>query len=107
MADMGIRSIVVKKFNHHSDKPISEEKNNIIDRNFEATSINQKWCTDITYINTLKDGWTYLASVMDLFSKKIIDYAYGKSMTAELAIQAVKNACLNVKITEGIIYIAT
>jgi len=103
MADMGIRSIVVKKFNHHSDKPISEEKNNIIDRNFEATSINQKWCTDITYINTLRDGWTYLASVMDLFSKKIIGYAYGKSMTAELAIQAVKNACLNVKITEGII----
>jgi transposase len=55
MADMGIRSIVVKKFNYHSDKPVSEEKANIIDRDFEATNINQKWCTDITYINTLRD----------------------------------------------------
>jgi transposase len=103
MADMGIRSIVVKKFNHRSDKPTSEEKDNIINRDFEATNINQKWCTDITYINTVKDGWTYLASVMDLYSKKIIGYAYGISMTAELAVKAVENACINVKTTEGII----
>jgi transposase InsO family protein len=103
MADMGIRSIVVKKFKYHSDKPVSEEKNNIINRDFEATDINQKWCTDITYIHTLRDGWTYLASVMDLFSRKIIGYAYGTSMTAELAVKAVENACLNVKTTEGII----
>ncbi|MDD4112292.1 MAG: IS3 family transposase [Herbinix sp.] len=60
-------------------------------------------CTDITYIHTLRDGWTYLASVMDLFSRKIIGYAYGTSMTAELAVKAVENACLNVKTTEGII----
>jgi len=103
MAEMGIRSIVAKKFNHYSNKPVSEEKDNIINRDFEATNINQKWCTDITYINTLKDGWTYLASVMDLYSKKIIGYAYGISMTAELAIKAIDNACLNVKTTEGII----
>ena len=40
---------------------------------------------------------------MDLFSKKIIGYAYGTSMTADLAVKAVENACLNVKVTEGII----
>ena len=74
-----------------------------MDRDFSTTSINQKWCTDITYIYTIKDGWTYLASVMDLYSKKIIGYAYHTSMTAELAIKAVENACLNVKKTEGII----
>ncbi|WP_442855634.1 DDE-type integrase/transposase/recombinase [Butyrivibrio sp. NC3005] len=34
--------------------------------------IKQKWFTDITYIHTKKDGWTYLASVMDLYSRKII-----------------------------------
>lgn len=49
----------------------------------------------------LKEGWTYLASVMDLCSRKIIGYAYGTTMTAELAVQAVKNACLNVKDTKG------
>lgn len=51
----------------------------------------------------LKEGWTYLASVMDLCSRKIIGYAYGTSMTAELAVQAVKNARVNVKETKGII----
>jgi len=103
MADMGIRSIVVKKFKYHSDKPVSEEKDNIINRDFETTDINQKWCTDITYIHTLRDGWTYLASVMDLFSRKIIGYAYGTSMNADLVVKAIENACLNVKTTEGII----
>lgn len=55
------------------------------------------------YIHVLKEGWTYLASVMDLCSRKIIGYDYGTSMTADLAVQAVKNACLNVKDTERII----
>ncbi len=50
-----------------------------------------------------KEGWTYLASVMDLCSRKIIGYAYGTSMTAELAVEAVKNACLNVRDTKGTI----
>ncbi len=86
-----------------ASKPIFKEKGNAINRDFETANINQKWCTDITYINTLRDGWTYLASVMDLFSRKIIGYAYGTSMTAELAVKAVENACLNVKTTEGII----
>ena len=40
---------------------------------------------------------------MDLYDRKIIGYAYGRTMTAELALEAVKNACLNVSNTEGII----
>lgn len=103
MSKLGLRSIVVKKYHHHSSKNNVEEKENILDRNFETTNINQKWCTDITYIHVLKEGWTYLASVMDLYSKKIIGYAYGTTMNAELAVEAVKNACLNVKSTKGII----
>ena len=103
MSDMGIRSIVTKKFRYHSEKVTSESKENILNRDFNTTGINQKWCTDITYIHTVRDGWTYLASVMDLHSKKIIGYAYDTTMSAEMAVRAVKNACLNVKVTEGII----
>ena len=40
---------------------------------------------------------------MDFYSKKIIGWAYGTSMTADLAIKAVENACLNVNNTAGII----
>ena len=103
MSSMGLRSIVVKKFRPHSSKSNVEEKDNLLNREFKASGINQKWCTDITYIHTLKDGWTYLASVMDLYSKKIIGYSYGTSMTAELAVKALENACISVKNTEGII----
>ena len=78
-------------------------KVNILKRDFETETINQKWCTDITCIHVQKEGWTYLASVMDLCSRKIIGYAYGTSMTAELAVKAVENACLNVRDTKGII----
>ena len=104
MAEQGLRSIVVKKYNHHANHgTVPDDKVNILKRDFEAESINQKWCTDITYIHVLKEGWTYLASVMDLCSRKIIGYAYGTSMTAELAVEAVKNASLNVRNTKGII----
>ena len=94
MTTMGLRSIVVKKFRPNSSKSTVDGKGNIINRNFKASDINEKWCTDITYIHTSKDGWTYLASVMYLYSKKIIGYAYGTSMTAELAVKAVENACI-------------
>lgn len=103
MSAINIRSIVVKKFRYHSEKVTSDDKENILNRDFKTTSINQKWCTDITYIYTIKDGWTYLASVMDFHSKKIIGYAYDTSMTAELAVKAIKNACINVKDTKGIV----
>lgn len=104
MSKQGLRSVVIKKYNRQQNQgKAPEDKENLLKRDFAADTINQKWCTDITYIHVLKEGWTYLASVMDLYSRKIIGYAYGTSMTAELALEAVKNACLNVKNTEGII----
>ncbi|MGL5254005.1 MAG: DDE-type integrase/transposase/recombinase, partial [Brevinema sp.] len=75
----------------------------ILNRDFTTTTINEKWVTDITYIHVLNECLIYLASVMDLHDRKIIGWSYGKSITAELALQAVKNACLNVKDTKGII----
>jgi transposase len=103
MLSLGLRSIVIKKYRHYSNYQKVKEQENILKQDFSVTGINQKWCTDITYIYTLKDGWTYLASVMDLYSRKIIGWAYDTSMTAELAVKAVQNACLNVPKTEGII----
>ncbi len=71
MAGQGLRSIVVKKYDHHADHgTVPDDKVNIFKRDFEAKTINEKWCTDITYIHVQKEGWTYLASVMDLCSRK-------------------------------------
>ena len=59
---------------------------------YQNQQYNEKWVTDITYIHTIKDGWCYLASVMDLYSRKIIGHAMSKSIDTDIAIQAVKNA---------------
>ncbi|WP_324826010.1 IS3 family transposase [Sinanaerobacter sp. ZZT-01] len=103
METLGIRSIVIKIYRHYSNQNSIIEKENILKQDFTATAINQKWCTDITYIHTQKNGWTYLASVMDFYSKKIIGWAFDTTMSAELAVKAINNACLNVKNSEGII----
>lgn len=92
MKKLGIRSIITRKFRPMPSKQKIEEKENVLNRDFEAKTINKKWVTDITYIHTIRDGWCYLASVMDLYSKKIIGYAMSKSIDTDLALQAVKNA---------------
>lgn len=103
MHQMKIRSIVIKKFRYYAKSAPVPDNPNLLQGDFLTTGINQKWCTDITYIHTQKQGWTYLASVMDLHTRKILGYAYGIHMNSELAIKALKNAALNVKDTSGII----
>jgi len=57
MAKQGLRSVVVKKYNHHaSHGTVPDDKENILKHDFETETINQKWCTDITYIHVQKEG---------------------------------------------------
>ena len=72
MREMNLYAITVKKYKHSSSKKVVEGLENVLNRDFTTISINEKWGGDITYIHTLKDGWCYLASVLDLHSKKII-----------------------------------
>lgn len=92
MNKLGIKSIIIKKYQPISSKSKIEARENVLKRDFSTNTINEKWVTDITYIHTIKDGWCYLASVMDLYSRKIIGYTMSKSIDTDLAIQAVKNA---------------
>ena len=75
----------------HSSKKVIEGLENVLKRDLTTTSINEKWVGDITYIHTIKDGWCYLTSVLDLHSKKIIGYTFGKRITNNLVAKALKN----------------
>lgn len=88
----GIRSIITRKYRPASSASQIEERDNLLEQDFETTTINEKWVADITYIHTLKNGWCYLASVLDLHTKKIVGYSFSKSMTTELVLQALTNA---------------
>ena len=104
MRKLCIKIIVIKKYQYSKNQgTVPDDKENILNRDFEADTVFKKLVTDITYIHVVNEGWTYLASVMDLYDRKIIGWSYGKNITAELATQAVKNACLNIPDTEGII----
>ncbi|MCT2536221.1 IS3 family transposase [Aquibacillus koreensis] len=104
MKKAGIRSIIVKKFRPTPSKETVIERDNILKQDFNTTNINQKWVGDITYINTLRDGWCYLASVMDLHTKKIIGYAFSRSMTTELVLKALDNAYITQQPNDGVVF---
>ena len=66
MKVLGIKSIIVKKFNHNGNKKVDDtNKENLLAQDFKAEKPGEKWVGDITYIYTRETGWTYLAIVMD------------------------------------------
>jgi putative transposase len=64
---------------------------NLLDRNFIADQPNQKWAGDITYI-WMREGWLYLAVILDLHSRRVIGWAVSNRMKRDLAIRALKMA---------------
>ena len=98
------KSCTVKKYkattNSKHQHPVSE---NVLDRQFKVDKPNQSWVTDITYIPT-NEGWLYLASVMDLYSRKIVGWAMDKSMSKEFVINALKMAYYRQKPGKGLIH---
>lgn len=62
---------------------------NLLDQDFGATGPNQKWAGDITYIWT-REGWLYLAVVIDLYSRRVIGWAVSNRLKKDLAIRALQ-----------------
>lgn len=105
MRKLGLRSIVVKRYNHKgSNKVDDSNKVNLLEQDFFAEKPSEKWVGDITYIYTKETGWTYLAIVMDLYDLKVIGWSYGLNMTDDLVIDALKKANVNRGVKEGLIF---
>ncbi|GGP22114.1 IS3 family transposase [Silvimonas iriomotensis] len=56
---------------------------NLLERQFDAPGINQRWVSDMTYIRT-SEGWLYLAVVLDLYSRAVVGWAMHHRMHQEL-----------------------
>jgi putative transposase len=70
------------------DLPVFE---NLLDRDFTAQGPNEKWLCDITYIHTA-EGFIYLATVLDTFSRKIVGWSIDDCLDRQLCIDALKSA---------------
>ena len=97
MKFLGLRSIIIKKYNHSGSSKIDNTKEypNLLEQDFFANAPSQKWVGDITYIYTKETGWTYLAIVMDLFDLKVVGWKYGMKMTDDFVIDAFNKALIN------------
>nr|WP_234993086.1 IS3 family transposase [Paenibacillus sp. RU4X] len=104
MKEMGLVSITVKK---HKATTNSKHKmpvfDNVLNRQFQPEAPNRVWVADITYIAT-QQGWVYLASLMDLYSRKIVGWSLGARMTKELVLEAFDKAVERQKPPENLIH---
>ena len=76
---------------------------NHLNREFHATRPNEKWLADITYIPTA-EGWLYLAVVLDLFSRKIVGWAFAATLESSLVEQAFRMAVQNQTTLTGLLH---
>jgi len=104
MRENNMRSKVVKKYkattNSKHQLPVFP---NLLDQNFNVKHPGEVWVSDITYVWT-NEGWLYLASVMDLFSRRIIGWQMSHRMTKELVLTALERAIRKQPPTEGLIH---
>jgi transposase InsO family protein len=103
MKRLGLRSITTKKYKPVKNEKAPDGKENILEQDFSTSEPNQKWTIYITYVWTVYDGWTYLASVMDMHSKLILGYSYQKHMRKEMVLESLKLAVYKTHNTRGII----
>jgi transposase InsO family protein len=88
----GIKAFWKKKYrtttNSKHNKPIAE---NLLMRNFKASGPNKIWLGDITYIRT-KEGFLYMAVVMDMFSRMPVGYNMQNHSRTPLVVDAFQKA---------------
>ena len=92
MQRAGIVPRTIRKFRKTTDSRKSyAPAPNILARQFQASQPNRKWVSDVTFIGT-REGWLYLAVVLDLYSRRVVGWSMGERLTTELAQQAMRHA---------------
>jgi putative transposase len=76
---------------------------NLLNQQFNPVGINEVWAGDITYLRT-REGWMYLAVVMDLYSRRIVGWAFDKRMTQALVSRAMIKATHFRKPPKGLVF---
>jgi putative transposase len=104
MRGMGLSARRRRRFRRTTDSshafPVAP---NLLERNFTADAPDCVWMADITYIWT-REGWLYLAVVLDLFSRRVVGWAMADHLGHELALAALDMAILRCRPSPGLIH---
>ncbi len=100
MRENGIRSVHKRKFRASRDSLspglVSE---NVLNQCFEVSEPNKTWVADISYLWT-KEGWLYLAVLIDFHSRRVVGWAMSKHITRDLPLRALHMAVSEKELTE-------
>ena len=92
MRQMGIKAQWVKPYVQTTiDSDFSSKLHNILNEQFNPAQPDAVWVSDITYIWTF-DGFVYLTSIMDLYSRKIIAWVLGETLEASHVVECIEKA---------------
>ena len=105
MRDLGLVAKTKKRYkinttNSNHNLPVA---NNILNRDFYSGTPDTKYVGDITYIPT-NEGWLYLATVIDLYSRKIVGWSMAENMKVSLVNDALSMAISSRKPEKGLIW---
>jgi len=104
MRENGLKARQKRRFRRTTDShhawPVAP---NLLDQDFAATRPDEKWGTDISYIWT-REGWLYLAVVIDLFARRVIGWATGDRLHRDLALAALRKALVMRRPAPGLIH---
>ncbi len=100
--DIKVRYHKVFRKNMNQKRIEENIKPNLLNRNFNADHINQKWSTDITYI-IYNGKKAYLSSIMDLYTRNIISYKISYRMDNKLVIDTLNDVIRKQKDVYGVI----
>ena len=87
---------------HHAARPRQRPAPDLVNREFAADGPNQLWVADMTYVPTWA-GFIYLAVVLDVWSRRVVGWSIGETMTADLVLAAL-NMALQQRKPDGVIH---
>jgi transposase InsO family protein len=85
--------------------PAAAARADLIGRDFrtDAAAVNARWCGDITYIRTW-EGWLYLATVIDIASRRVVGWATADHLRTDLVEAALTNAIRQRRPDPGVVF---
>lgn len=92
MRQAGLKGCPKRHFHHIADsQPSYSIAHNLIQQDLSASRANERWASDITFIST-RQGWLYLAEVMDLYSLRIVGWSMDRRSSRHLVLDAMTMA---------------
>ena len=82
---------MIRRFRATTNSRHTKASPNLVGRVFQVDRANACWVSDITYIPT-REGWLYLAGVLDLYSRAVVGWAMSKTLDTQLATDALNMA---------------